>query len=229
MTNATKNTLKSVIVLSIISIVCVALLAIANNVFPKPDTSAKLDSKTISLLNGICQSESYEIVYSTDDQIISDYNTKKGTKYKYINAIYRATGDTNYGKLIVESIGNGYQNGTVTVLVAYNSDKSIMGIELKSYDSAKNNYMKDKLVKNNVLKGIFASLVGSIGNVGKADNISAKTGATNSLNGVATAINFANEFILSLDVDSLPPIEIQPINSALYVNGEVKLCGGKHE
>jgi len=89
--------------------------------------------------------------------------------------------------------------------------------------------MKDKLVKNNVLKGIFASLVGSIGNVGKADNISAKTGATNSLNGVATAINFANEFILSLDVDSLPPIEIQPINSALYVNGEVKLCGGKHE
>ncbi|MBQ4049345.1 MAG: FMN-binding protein [Clostridia bacterium] len=231
MTTATKNTVKSVIVLSLISVICVGLLAMANGIFPKPDTSAKLDTKTVALLNEICYSESYDIAYGTYDEFVTSFNDKNGTNYKYINALYRATGDTNHGRLIVEAVGNGYQNGTVTVLVAYNIDKTIMAVELKSYDKAKNNYMGGNLVSSGALDAVFENLKGSSGNVGSGKDLMVGTGATNSLNGVANAINFANKFIESVDESALPPIVVQPLESAPIVRyaKDIELLGGQHE
>ncbi len=228
MTKATKNTIKSVAVLSVIAVICVALLAVANGIFPKADTSAKLDEKTVRLLNEICSSESYEIVYGSNDDALADFNKKSGNKFKYVNALYRATGETNNGRLIVEAVGNGHQNGAITVLVAYDSELAIMGVALKSYDGAKNNYVKGNLVSGGVLDSIFEGLVGASGSVGNANDISSvKTGATNSLNGVATAINLAYKFISGVDISALPPIQAEPI--ALAPDVISVSYGGRYE
>jgi len=233
MTTATKNTVKSVIVLSIISVICVGLLAVANGVFPKPDTSAKLDAKTITLLNKICYSESYDIAYGTYDEFVNNFNNKNGTNYKYINALYRATGETNHGRLIVEAVGNGYQNGTITMLVAFNDDKSIMDMELKSFDKAKNNYMQDSLIKSGALDVILETLKGVSGNVGSGKDLDkiVDTSASTSLGGVATAINLANKFIESVDESALPPIVVQPLESMPIVRyaKDIELLGGQYE
>lgn len=200
MSNVMKNTLKSVIALAIIAAVCVTLLSVANGLFPKPDTSAKLDNKTIALLQDICDSESYEILFGSDSEAVSEFNASSGSAdtKNYVNAVYRATGSKNNGKIIVEAIGAGYSNGPITILVSYTDDRKIMGVAVKNVDTA-NTFYGSNLEDTGILDGILESLVGKSGNVGKGKDLMAGTGATYSLNGIASAVNLANEMISRLD------------------------------
>jgi hypothetical protein len=131
MQKSTKNLIKSIAVLSVIALICVAILSLAN-VFLKKEIT--LDKATVKFLNekfatteqtatGVDNETAYDedfFVMLTDDELelATDYTYKsfKSNSNNYVSAIYYAQYGMNEGTYYIESASVGYQNPIVVVV-----------------------------------------------------------------------------------------------------------------
>ena len=140
----TKNIVKCVVVLAIISLICVALLSVANVFLVVVPT---LDLKTASMINKLSPTgvddntafnEGYFKIYSDEDlQAETNFNLKEfnktyGTAKNKVTAVYRVIKGPTAGVLVVESTGQGYK-GTISILTAFDLYGNIIGAEVKSH------------------------------------------------------------------------------------------------
>lgn len=196
MKSSTKTLLKSVIALSVISVVCVALLAVANAFIPK--YKPKLDLATVTLINGIVPSgvdektaldEGYFEMLDLDDKKLADFNKEnRADANNAVLAVYKTVKGENEGVYIVEAQGQGYA-GAIIMLTAVNADGTIFGIELKS--ESENSPGTDGIfVKSHF--DAFKEYVKGKTQLSDAD-INASTGATSmySIGGVVKAANLS--------------------------------------
>ena len=194
----TKSLIKSVVALSVISVVCVALLAVANAFIPKYKPT--LDIKTATLINGIVPSgtgadtafaEGYFEMLELDEKKLADFNkSNRSDANNAVLAVYKAVKGENEGVYIVEAQGQGYA-GAIIMLTAVGEDGTIFGVELKSesenspgtngiftepYFKAFQEYVKGKtvLVDKDINAETKATSMYSIGGVVKAVNLSVK-------------------------------------------------------
>ncbi len=192
------NTLKCVLVLALIAIVCVSLLAVANK-FLKVEIT--LDKATSALINKIAptgadddtafNNKYIEIVdlskggYAVTD--LDAYNKTYGTSTQKVRALYTSK-NANTGKvtLVVEAEGKGHVDAIV-LLIAYDEENKISGVAVKSQSES----YWDKLEGR---QDVFDAFIGMSGNVTHLQ-IATSTGATNSLRGMADAASIANGFI----------------------------------
>ncbi len=147
MTASTKNIIKSIAVLSVIALVCVAILSLANVFFKKEIT---LDKATVKFLNenfatteqtatgtnsDIAFDDNY-FVMLTDSELSTatgyTYKSFKSNSSNYVGAIYYAQKGINEGTYYIESTSVGYQN-PLTVIVSFKIDEdfSIENIVVK--------------------------------------------------------------------------------------------------
>ena len=148
MTQSTKNLVKSITVLSLIALVCVVILSLAN-VFLK--TEITLNKETVQFLNeNFAQSnqtatgtdsetafnENY-FVMLTDSELSAatgkNYKSFKSNSSNYVGAIYYAQKGESEGTYYIESTSVGYQN-PLTVIVSFrveNNDFEIENIVVK--------------------------------------------------------------------------------------------------
>lgn len=192
------NTLKCVIVLALIALVCVSLLAFANK-FMKVEIT--LDKATSSLINKIAPTgvdddaafgeRHIQLVdLSKGGYAVSDldaYNKTYGTSTQKVRALYTSK-NVNTGKvtLVVEAEGKGHVDAIV-LLIAYDDDNKILGVAVKSQAES----YWDKLEGR---QDVFDAFIGMSGNITHSQ-IATSTGATNSLRGMADAASIANGFV----------------------------------
>ena len=197
MKNSVKNTLRCVLVLSVISVVCVALLAVANRFLPKYKPS--LDLNTVTLINGMIPSGAdaqtaldegyYEML------ALADFNkSKRAEANNAVLAVYKAVKGDSVGAYIVEAQAQGYAgNDPIVMLTAIDESGAIISVVTKKQTEnspGTNGIFEDKH---------FALLVEYV--KGKTDidsaGISASTGATSgySIGGVANAISISLKVI----------------------------------
>ncbi len=192
------NTLKCVIVLALIALVCVSLLAFANK-FMKVEIT--LDKATSSLINKIAPTgvdddaafgeRHIQLVdLSKGGYAVSDldaYNKTYGTSTQKVRALYTSK-NVNTGKvtLVVEAEGKGHVDAIV-LLIAYDDDNKISGVAVKSQAES----YWDKLEGR---QDVFDAFIGMSGNITHSQ-IATSTGATNSLRGMADAASIANGFV----------------------------------
>ncbi|MBO5223318.1 MAG: FMN-binding protein [Clostridia bacterium] len=145
---STKNVIKSIAVLSVIALVCVAILSLAN-VFLKKEVT--LDKATVKFLNekfattaptttGTDSDTAYNedyFVMLTDGELSNasgyTYKSFKSNSSNYVSAIYYAQKGANEGVYYIESVSVGYQN-PISVVVSFvidNGDFSIQNIAVK--------------------------------------------------------------------------------------------------
>ena len=148
MTQSTKNLIKSITVLGVIALVCVAILSFAN-VFLKSEVT--LDKATVKFLNenfattaptatGTDSETAYEedyFVMLTDSELGTatgyTYKSFKSNSSNYVVAIYYAQKGASEGTYYIESASIGYKN-PISVVVAFtveNDDFSIVNIAVK--------------------------------------------------------------------------------------------------
>lgn len=148
MTQSTKNLIKSITVLGVIALVCVAILSFAN-VFLKSEVT--LDKATVKFLNenfattaptatGTDSETAYEedyFVMLTDAELGNatgyTYKSFKSNSSNYVVAIYYAQKGASEGTYYIESTSIGYKN-PMNVVVAFtvsNDDFSIVNIAIK--------------------------------------------------------------------------------------------------
>ena len=202
MKNSVKNTLRCVLVLSVISVVCVALLAVANRFLPKYKPS--LDLNTVTLINGMLPSgadaqtaldEGYYEMLALDEKKLADFNkSKRAEANNAVLAVYKAVKGDSVGAYIVEAQAQGYAgNDPIVMLTAIDESGAIISVVTKKQTEnspGTNGIFEDKH---------FALLVEYV--KGKTDidsaGISASTGATSgySIGGVANAISISLKVI----------------------------------
>ncbi len=194
MSKSAKDTLLSVIVLVAITVVCVAILSVANE-FLKYEVT--LDVNTAKQLYSVCPTgqatdadaiEYFELC-SIDDTIES-VNKKYGDVNTKILAVYRATKGTNKGKYIIQAQAKGYV-GPVVMLTAYNNDGTIM--KTKCIEQSESFWSK---LEDGNLTG-FDGAVGKEGTVNHTD-IAVGSGATFSVKAVATALTISNRMAVTV-------------------------------
>lgn len=148
MNKSTKNLLKSITVLSVIALVCVAILSFAN-VFLK--TEPTLDMQMVKFLNenfatsgqtatGVDSETAYEqdyFVMLTNTELSNatgnTYKSFKSNASNYVGAIYYAQKGASEGTFYIESSSTGYKN-MLTVVVAFtveNNDFLIQNVAVK--------------------------------------------------------------------------------------------------
>jgi Na+-translocating ferredoxin:NAD+ oxidoreductase RnfG subunit len=133
MTKSVKNLIKSISVLAVIALVCVAILSFAN-VFLKKEVA--LDRSAVKFLNesfattsltatGIDSDTAYEedyFVMLTDDELSNatgyTYKSFKSNSSNYVVAIYYAQKGLCEGTYYIESVSVGYQN-PISVVVSF--------------------------------------------------------------------------------------------------------------
>ena len=144
MTTGTKNILKCIGVLAVISLICVALLSVANVFLIVKPT---LDLKTAGMINEMCPTgvdaqtafdEGYFMIYD-DDTLYAEthfdlktFNKENGTAKNKVLAVYRIVKGEKAGCLIVESTGQGYK-GTINILTAFDLYGNVVGAKVKSH------------------------------------------------------------------------------------------------
>ena len=210
MKNSTKNTLRCVIALSVISVVCVALLAVANRFLPKYKPS--LDLNTVTLINGIVPSgvddktaldEGYYEMLVLDDKKLADFNkNNRAEANNAVLAVYRAVKGDNAGAYIVEAQAQGYAgNDPIVMLTAIDEDGAIISVVTKKQTEnspGTNGIFEEKQ---------FALLVEYVKGKTSIDGsgLSASTGATSSysVGGVANAIGISLKVIPEVKGGSL--------------------------
>ena len=207
--NTMRNTLKCVLVLGAIAVVCVALLAIANR-FLQPEV--KLDRATSDMINEIAPTgadndaayASYikMVDVSKGGYAITDldgFNKKYGSANQKVRALYTSTHkDTGAVTLVVEAEGKGYVDAVV-MLVAYDRENKVSGLTTKSQNESYWNHIKDEAA-------LYAAFIGSSGQV-NGSTIAAATGVTvrGTLGGMASAVSIANDFVVRLGGATQPP------------------------
>ena len=199
MTDTTKHTLRCILVLGVISVVCVALLAFANKFL---QVEIVLDRATSDMINeiaptGVDNAKAFDDGYikmvnlSEENFAIKslDEFNQKGSNKK-VRALYRSTdlgGNITY---IVESEAKG-NDAAIVMLVAYDASNTILGVKVKSQSES----YWDKLADIPNLLGGFKGLSGSDL---KPAQIATSTGATNSLTGITEAVNISYDFLIKL-------------------------------
>ncbi|MDE6398089.1 MAG: hypothetical protein K2L51_02095, partial [Clostridiales bacterium] len=140
--NTLRNTLKCVLVLGVIAVVCVALLAVANR-FLQPEVT--LDRATSDMINEIAPTGADDATafssyikmvdlgkskYAVTD--LDAYNKKYGSVNQKIRALYTSTHkDTGVVTFVVEAENKG-RDAAIVVLTAYDADNKVSGIKIKS-------------------------------------------------------------------------------------------------
>lgn len=200
--NTLKNTLKCVLVLGVIAVVCVALLAVANR-FLKVEVT--LDKATAKLINQIAPTGADDdTAYSSYIKMVDlskgaykitdldEYNKTYGSNAQKVRALYTSTHkDTGKVTLVVESEGKGYVDAIV-MLVAYDEDSKVSGLVTKSQNESFWNHIPNE-------ETLYKAYIGTSGTV-SGNSIAAQTGVTvmGTLGGITSAVNIANDFVTRL-------------------------------
>ncbi len=208
MKKTTKDMIKAVVVLFAITLVCVGLLAVANEFLKYEPT---LDAETAAKLNAVMPSgvddeaaynDGYFKLFTDDelDKVWSRVNFNKG-RQSTVSAVYVALKGDGAGRIIIESVAKGYSND-ITMLTAFNFDGSVSGVIAKSQteDAFAGQIFNDKLFES------FRDYVIGKNSSITAGGIEAATGATTkkSINGLVNAVNTAIEAAEELVSVELP-------------------------
>ena len=137
---AKKNTIMSVVVMSIISVVCVALLAVCNAFIPK--FVPTLDLAAATLINSICPSgvddqtalnEGYFVIGSIDDKKLAAFNKENRVAPKNeLSAVYKVVKGDYKGTLVIQSQAKGYADDPIVLMTAIGDDGAILAMTLVS-------------------------------------------------------------------------------------------------
>ena len=219
-----KNTLKSMLVLTVIAVVCVAILAVANH-FMQPEI--RLDAQTCALINRIAptgesdadalSSGSIKMVdlskggYKITD--LAAYNKSYGSASQKIRALYTSRNKTT-GKTtsVVEAESKGHVDAVV-VLVAYDDDLTITGIVVKSHSESYWDKVKEEQ--------LYKAIVGSSGQITASSAvIAASTGATHTRDAIVNAVNLASGFMVRLGKEEKPETvtDASELNKLAYLS-----------
>lgn len=217
-----KNTLKCVAVLTVISIVCVGLLAIANKFM---QVKVTLDKSTASLINQIAptglddgaalSSGAIKMIDLGESNFniksIDDYNGQYGSASQKVRALYSSKDKSGNITYVVEAEGKGYVDAIV-MLVAYDKDNKVSALITKSQNESYWNHIKDE-------KALYEAFVGSSGKI-ESSQIATSTGVTTkfTLGGMADAVSIANDFIARLGGEVQVPAPYEVIDAAELLN-----------
>lgn len=198
MKSATKNTIKSVIVLSVVSVVCVALLAVGNAFIPKYKPT--LDLKTTELLNEICPSgvddrtafdEGYFALAEADEDSLAAFNkASRAEANNSVLAVYKAVKGENTGMLIVEAQAQGWSgNDPIILLTAIDESGAVFALTVKQ--QRENSPGSESIFTEENLEELKAYVKGKTQIT--ASDIKASTGATSaySIGGVINAVDIS--------------------------------------
>ncbi|MCI8435983.1 MAG: FMN-binding protein [Clostridia bacterium] len=228
MTKTMKNTLVSVLVMAIISVVAVGCLAVANAFFPEYE--ARLDKKTAALINQICPtgvsdaaafSDGYYEMATVDKAQLKSLNESLGAdKNNKVLAIYDVKKGDFTGYRVVESQAQGYgSNPVIITLTSFDKDNKIGKVIVKQQ---KENPTGSKNIFTGEYFDKFLEYVAGQKNVSVGD-VTATTGATNasSIKGLVNAVNIAASVVDELfgATDPTP----QPVTKTKLLNALKKV------
>ena len=200
MKTSVKAIIKSIAVLSIIAIVCVGVLSLANE-FLKKDVV--LDLATTEKINELCPSGvDYQTAYDEDYFVMltetelsesangfSLKNYKNNASNKVV-AVYYARKGSSAGTYVIESVAKGYRDLSVlTAFTVEDGDYFISGVLAKSTTEDDN----FKQIFNDEYFSIFVEMVKGGKTIYTDNEILAQTGATtkNSVRGLNTAVTLS--------------------------------------
>lgn len=219
--------LSSVIVLVCVSVICVGLLAVANNFLAL--TPEELEKRELAFLQDVLPATTYDKEYNykaTDNNAnkIKAFNTDFGTSDNYVTRVFKAKGGANDGQYIIESVGKGF-NGVFTVLTGYNKDATIKKTMVSEQPPAE----RTSFLNFNTLS---EKLAGKNGDVGTGNDYKGfvGTGATVTLNGVLKAVNLSNTFYVRVIAGgAVEKPEIKNDSKTLsYINKLFTIAGGEY-
>ena len=204
MKKSVKETLKSVIVLFAITLVCVGLLAVANEYLKY---EAKLDKEMAKNLYVVCPTgesddskaiEYFELVKA--DEQIKKVNDEHGSPSTNVVAVYKASEGANAGCYIIQSQSKGHV-AEVVMLTSYAQDGTIM--KTICYSQSESFWSK-------VNTEWFANVEGKDGELETTD-FATNTGATNTLGAITRAVTIANymaeEMLKTPDAETLASLQ----------------------
>lgn len=213
MKKTTKDMIKAVVVLFTITLVCVGLLAVANEFLKYEPT---LDAATAAKLNAVAPSgvddetaynDGYFKLFTDDelDKVWTRTDFNKG-KQSTISAVYLAVKGDGAGKIIIESVAKGYSND-ITMLTAFDSDGSVSGVMAKSQTE---DAFSGQIFNDTLFDSFRAYIIGKNSPI-TSGGIEAATGATTkkSINGLVNAVNVAIEAANELVQLELPVSGVQ--------------------
>lgn len=195
MKNSAKSTIKCVITLSLISVICVAVLALGNAFIPKYKPT--LDAATAELINGIVDTgvgaetaleDGYFEMLQIDDKKLEEFNkANRVNSDNKLLAVYKVVKGADAGCFVTETQAKAY-NDAVIILTAFDKSGNVKNLAVKSHS--------DDLLDGSIFKKeMIAKLVEYAKTVKTFDTVSlnAATGATTkgSTLGVANALNIA--------------------------------------
>lgn len=205
MTNSLKSTLKSVVALTVIAVVCVALLAVANAFIPKYKPT--LDAATAALINqvsptGVNDNEAfiggYFEMYEIDDKELSDFNRANGAEANNkVLAVYKAIKGNNANTYIVEAQAQGYSgNEPIHMMTSFKTDNTVLSTAVKSQNE--NSPGSKSIFDEAYLKKLISYVSGKT--TLSAEEVMASTGATSkySVNGVVNAVNISQKMVAAI-------------------------------
>lgn len=200
-TQTAKNTLKCVLVLGVIAVVCVTLLAVANKFLQVKVTLTKQTSNIVNEIapTGVDNDTAFNEKYITMADLsqggygvtdLDKFNKQYGSSTQKVLALYTSKNQNSDITYVVEAQGKGHVDAIV-LLIAYDGEK-VAKIAVKS--QAESYWDKFTDYRDGENRSILDLFVGTQGKV-TGSQIATSTGATNSLRGVANAVSIANQFI----------------------------------
>ncbi len=206
MKNSAKSTLKSVAAMSVISVVCVAILAFGNAFIPKYKPT--LDLRTATMINemlptGLSSQSAFDEGYFE----MLDLNEKKLAAFNKSNraepnnkvlAVYKVVKGEYSGYIVVEAQGQGYSgNAPISLLTAFDASAAVYDVTLKSQNEnspgTNGIFLKENFDR-------FREFVKGKTDV-DAGSITAETGATSvySVKGVANTVKISMKMAAALN------------------------------
>ena len=197
-----RSTLRCIAVLSVITIVCVVLLAVANKFMQVKVTLTKQTSDMINTIaptdtdNDTAFNQGYIklVDLSAGEYAVTDlnkFNKQYGSTNQKVLALYTST-NAQSGKVtyVVEAQGKGHVDAIV-LLIAYNG-VSVSAVKVKSQSESYWDKITD--YRDESGRDVFEMFIGTQGKV-TGNQIATSTGASNSLRGMADAVSVANQFV----------------------------------
>lgn len=218
MSRTVLSALKSMLVLTCISVVCVGLLAVCNKFFPSYVPT--LDGNTADLINTICPTgvdgdtaynDGYIVMLYEDEYgvTLADYNKANKSKKAQILCVYGEVKGENTGAFVIECSSTG-RDGDIVILTAYRGG-AIVGATVKKQGESYWSKLPEDL---------FGEVIGSSGDVDLNGTVG-KTGATISLTAIERAINLSNDFAAKYE-QSIRGVISQKTEQAVI--GSVEKC-----
>ncbi len=206
MKNSTKSTLKSVLAMSVISVVCVAVLAFGNAFIPKYKPT--LDLKTATMINELLPTgldaqtafdNGYFEMLELDEKKLAEFNkSNRAEPNNKVLAVYKVVKGDYSGYTVVEAQGQGYSlNDPISLLTAFDEGAAVFDVKVKSQrenSPGTDGIFLDKNFDN------FRKFIKGKTDVGAGD-IEATTGATSkySIKGVANTVKISMQMAATLN------------------------------